>query len=52
MKLKCINSEKSKFLEMGNIYTFDKNDTFENRIYIKEYRRFSFLKDRFEVVNE
>lgn len=50
MKLKCIDASRSKWLEVGKIYTFDKNDSTENRVYIKEYKRFSFLKSRFEVV--
>lgn len=50
MKLICINANGSKWLEIGKVYTFDKNDSFENRIYIKEYKRFSFLKSRFEVI--
>lgn len=50
MKLKCINDAGSKWLELGKIYTFDKYDSFENRVYIKEYKRFSFLVSRFEVI--
>lgn len=49
-KLRCINADNSKYLELGKIYTFDKNDTFENRVYVKEYKRFSFLWSRFEVI--
>lgn len=49
-KLRCINADNSKYLKLGKIYTFDKNDTFENRVYIKEYKRFSFLWSRFEII--
>lgn len=48
MKLKCINAENQKVLKFGEIYTLLKEDG--DRIYIKEYKRFSFLKNRFEVV--
>lgn len=50
MKLKCIDADGQKKLKLGDIYTFERNDVFENRLWVKEYKRFSFLKSRFEVV--
>lgn len=49
-KLKCINSEKQKVLKNDEIYTILKIDG--DRVWINEYKRFSFLLSRFEVVNE
>ena len=46
--LKCINSDKQKVLKEGNFYTVLKLDG--DRVYINEYKRFSFLLSRFEVV--
>lgn len=49
-KIKCINADKNKVLKIGSIYTVLKDDG--DRVYIDEYKRFSFLKNRFEVINE
>ena len=52
-KIKCINSDNQKVLKLGEIYTVDTTMlTADNRVYIKEWKRFSFSKDRFEIVGE
>lgn len=50
MKIKCINSDNQKVLKLGNIYTVLKIEG--DRVYIEEYKRFSFLLSRFEVIND
>ena len=50
MKVKCINSEGQRVLKLGNIYTALK--IVGDRAYIKEYKRFSFLLSRFEVISD
>lgn len=50
IKLKCINSSGQKVLEKGKLYTLLNLDG--DRVYINEYKRYSFLLSRFEVVNE
>ncbi len=49
-KIKCINANKNRVLKLGGVYTVLKDDG--DRVYIDEYKRFSFLKSRFEVINE
>lgn len=50
-KLICIDDTKQKVLKKGNIYTVDTTlSTTDNRVYVKEWKRFSFSKDRFEIV--
>lgn len=49
-KIKCINCNSQKILKINQIYTVLKDDG--DRVYINEHKRFSFLKSRFEVVNE
>ena len=44
-KLLCINAENQKVLKTGKIYTVD-------RVYVKEWKRFSFSKDRFKLLGE
>ena len=52
-KIKCINSDNQKVLKLGEIYTVDTTmSTTDNRVYIKEWKRFSFSKDRFEIVGD
>lgn len=49
--IKCIDDSKQKVLKVGEIYTAD--TTFnapDNRVFIKEWKRFSFSMSRFEVV--
>ena len=48
IKLKCINADNQKVLKLGNTYTALKYDG--DRVYINEYKRFSFLLSRFEVI--
>ena len=50
-KIKCIDDSKQKVLKVGEIYTVD--TTFkaqDNRVFIKEWKRFSFSMSRFELV--
>lgn len=50
-KIRCIDDSTQKVLKVGEIYTVD--TTFnapDNRVYIKEWKRFSFSMSRFEVV--
>ena len=50
-KIRCINDSEQKTLELGKVYTVDTSiNTTEDRVYIKENKRFSFLKSRFELV--
>lgn len=52
-KIRCVNSDNQKVLKLGEIYTVDTTmSTTDNRVYIKEWKRFSFSKDRFEIVDE
>ena len=51
-KIRCINGSKQKTLELGKVYTVDTSkNTTEDRVYVKENKRFSFLKSRFELVD-
>ena len=50
-KIRCIDGSKQKTLELGEVYTVDTSmNTTEDRVYIKENKRFSFLKSRFKLV--
>ena len=50
-KIRCIDGSKQKTLEFGKVYTVDTSmNTTDNRVYVKENKRFSFLKSRFELV--
>ena len=52
-KIRCIDGSKQKTLELGKVYTVDTSmNTTEDRVYIKENKRFSFLKSRFELLEE
>ena len=57
-KLLCIDATNQKVLEHGRVYTVSDDPTHlrENqeggRVYIKEWRRFSFNVSRFEVIYE
>lgn len=52
-KIICIDDKNQKVLKKGNIYTVDKTyNTPEGRVFIKEWKRFSFSKSRFEEVGE
>lgn len=47
-KIRCVDASKQSILKEGHIYTVMSIDR-ENRVYIEEYKRFSFLRDRFVV---
>ena len=47
-KLKCINAIGQKVLKLNQTYTAMEQDG--DRVYIEEYKRFSFLLSRFEVM--
>ena len=50
-KIRCIDGSKQKTLELGKVYTVDTSmNTTDGRVYIKENKRFSFLKSRFKLV--
>lgn len=52
-KIRCVNANNQKVLKLGEIYTVDTTmSTADNHVYIKEWKRFSFSKDRFEIVDE
>lgn len=50
-KIKCIDDSEQKVLKVGEIYTVDKTfNAPDNRVFIKEWKRFSFSMSRFELV--
>ena len=50
-KIRCIDGSKQKTLELGKVYTVDTSmNTTEYRVYVKENKRFSFLKSRFKLL--
>ena len=50
-KIRCINDSEKNTLKLNEIYTVDTSmNTTDNRVYVKENKRFSFLKSRFELV--
>ena len=52
-KILCIDDTKQKVLKKGNIYTVDETfNAHEDRVFIKEWKRFSFSNGRFEEVIE
>ena len=52
-KIRCIDGSKQKALELGKVYTVDTSmNTTDNRVHVKENKRFSFLKSRFELLGE
>ena len=52
-KIRCINDSKQNTLKFNEIYTVDTSmNTTEDRVYVKENKRFGFLKSRFELVEE
>lgn len=51
-KIRCVDDSKQKVLKVGEIYTVDKTfNAPDNRVYIKEWKRFSFSISRFEVAD-
>ena len=52
-KIICIDDSNQKVLKTGKIYTVDTTlSTTEDRVYVKEWKRFSFSKDRFKLLGE
>ena len=52
-KLLCIDDSNQRVLKAGKIYTVDTTlNTTEDRVYVKEWKRFSFSKDRFKLLGE
>ena len=52
-KIRCIDGSKQKTLGLGKVYTVDTSmNTTEDRVYVKENKRFSFLKSRFKLLEE
>ena len=52
-KIRCIDGSKQKTLELGKVYTVDTSmNTTEDRVYVKENKRFSFLKSRFKLLED
>ena len=50
-KIRCIDDSKQKVLKVEEIYTVDTTlSTTDNRVYIEEWKRFSFSMSRFELV--
>ena len=50
-KIICIDDSNQKVLKAGKIYTVDTTlTTTPDRIYVKEWKRFSFSMSRFELV--
>ena len=50
-KIRCINDSEQNTLKFNEIYTVDTSiKTTNNRVYVKENKRFSFMKSRFELV--
>lgn len=48
-KVVCVDDSNQKVLKLGNVYTVDKTfNAPENRVFIKEWKRFSFSESRFE----
>lgn len=52
--LLCIDAKGQKVLEEGRFYTVFQTDDYNgrNRVYIEEYKRHSFSKNRFHKVTE
>lgn len=52
-KIVCIDDTKQKVLKKGSIYTVDTTlNAPDGRVFIKEWKRFSFSKSRFELLVE
>ena len=50
-KIRCIDGSEQNTLKLNDVYTVDTSmNTTDNRVYVKENKRFSFLKSRFELV--
>ena len=52
-KIRCIDDSEQNTLKLDEVYTVHTNmNTTDNRVYVKENKRFSFLKSRFELVED
>ena len=52
-KIICIDDTKQKVLKKGSIYTVDTTlNAPEGRVFIKEWKRFSFSKSRFTLYSQ
>ena len=52
-KIRCIDDSEQNTLKLNEIYTVDTSmNTTDNRVYVKENKRFSFLKSRFELAED
>ena len=52
-KIRCIDGSEQNTLKLNEVYTVDTSmNTTDNRVYVKENKRFSFLKSRFELVED
>ena len=50
-KIRCIDDSEQNTLKLNEVCTVDTSmNTTDNRVYVKENKRFSFLKSRFELV--
>ena len=48
-KVVCVDASDQKVLKLGSLYTVDKTlNTPDNRVFIEEWKRFSFSESRFE----
>lgn len=48
-KVVCVDASDQKVLKLGSTYTVDKTlNTSDNRVFIEEWKRFSFSESRFE----
>ena len=50
-KVVCVDASDQKVLKLGEVYTVDKTlNTSDNRVFIEEWKRFSFSESRFELL--
>lgn len=50
-KVVCVDASDQKVLKLGKVYTVDKTlNTSDNRVFIEEWKRFSFSESRFETL--
>ena len=48
-KVVCVDASDQKVLKLGKVYTVDKTlNTSDNRVFIEEWKRFSFSESRFD----
>ena len=50
-KVVCVDASDQKVLKLGNVYTVDKTfNAPDNRVFIEEWKRFSFSESRFDLL--